>query len=191
MPLCHTPGFAALLLNLCHENSSLGGCHPVLLYMETKATVSAHFYLWYDRSIALPLWRALGTRVALDGCSPSAFGGVSAEQDTQPLYTTWPLRCWWTCGCKYTCKVLWGAECIFSSDFVSKAPAEAVKLDLSLFIDAGLLSVLLVLRLSLFSLWDIKWLNWFPLLMRLFVLWSKSSWVICRTIFQTPACWKN
>lgn len=50
-----------------------------------------------------------------------------------------------------------------SSDFLSKAPAEALKLDLSRFIDTALLFSLLVLRLSLFSLWDIKWVNCFPL----------------------------
>lgn len=43
------------------------------------------------------------------------------------------------------------------------APADAAKLDLSTFIDTAPLSILLVLRLSLFSLWDIKWLNCFPL----------------------------
>lgn len=80
----------------CYENASLEGvtlssCCP--RYLETKATkVSAHSYLWQDRSTALPLWGILGPRVALDGCSPSAFWGVRAEKDTHSPSTPLGLR---------------------------------------------------------------------------------------------------
>lgn len=56
-------------------------CPPAIIGGKSNAA-SAHSYLWDDRSIILPLWGVLGPRVALDGCSPSAFWGVRAEQDT-------------------------------------------------------------------------------------------------------------
>lgn len=124
MPLCHTPGFAAFLLNFMSWKFQSGGSHPVLLLSEIlgdkSSVVSAHSYLWHDRNIAMPLGSP-GPRVALDGCSPSAFEGWGLSRWHSP---STPLGHWDVGGhvaANIPTRCYQMQSGFFSSDFLSKA----------------------------------------------------------------------
>lgn len=166
MPLCHTSGFAVLLLNFMSWKCQCGRCHSVLLlYLEAKAMqpqpiltcgmTGASFcpseeswgQEWHWMGVAHQLFEGWGlSRIHTAPLHHMAFE-VLVDMQLQ-IHLQGAVRC---------------RVDFQSSDFLLKAPAEAVKLDLSIFIDTAVLSILLVLRLSLFSLWHIKLLNCFPL----------------------------